>query len=98
VKVRSPCPAFVQIEVFVETMPFFRVKLAGGKGNAAGTGFDGDICDDCPWVMSWKVVVDGGGQDRVGVVDDDCDEEAQASYTEKLDDCSDLDDDVLVLT
>jgi len=85
VKVCSTCPAFVEVEVFVEAKPFFGVKLTGGKGKAAGTGLDGDVCDDCACVVGWKVVVDGGREDGVGVVDDDCHEEAETSYTKELD-------------
>jgi len=43
---RAASPALIEVEVFVDSMPFCRVELTGGEGETASTCLDGDVSDD----------------------------------------------------
>ena len=87
---RAAGPALIEVEVFVDTMPFCWVELTGGEGETACTCLDGDVSDDCAGVMSGKVVMNRRRKDGVGVVNDYGEYEADASDNDELDNGPDL--------
>lgn len=56
--VGAASPAFIQVEIFVNAVPFLWIELAGGERETSSTGFYGNIGDDCACMVGGEMVVD----------------------------------------
>ena len=54
-------PAFIQVEVLLDTVPFLGIKPTARQEVEAGAGCECDVCDDKARSMRWECIVDGVG-------------------------------------
>jgi hypothetical protein len=71
-------------------MPFIRVEFAACEKIDPRTFRDGDVSDYQTWVVRWHIIMDGGWEDSVSIVEEVDNDYAEDSKCAELGYCADL--------